>query len=723
MRVSEGNLTGQYYCDYLNIIANELINGNITKERRHEIHQEMVLQNLFLHRISVDGGFHARVLRTLLLSENDKHLLIDLLKSGNATDNDTISLNEWLKKAYEASIKDGNPSRKLAVSAHLRSYISGTNQAAEIFAGFGSSSPESWWQLETRKLIITEVKNPELYLGAGLRPVWNELPLNRYAAYLAEVPDASSEYIYDAVVCIAGVWFSTLDRDEMIVWLNMPEVSVDEWDRFSAPLLTLDSPNPALETADWLYNSGNFDAAASLYANIALAYPKTHAEISAFEMLGEIFTQLFEYDNAFEAYKNAFMASKDMPKLQIALGLSNLAFAGANLGEDMSEYYERIALLAENLSASDRQILYFELSRIARKLFLYNDEYRYLEKIISENDGDETILQAAFSRLADLNRYVTLDGVSNSLSLKRADEESRKSEAVRKGDEAYFGFDPTAALFWYSRAGDSDEILRRRFSASLLSESFELQKKFSKTYVDEAVLRIREGYPPSYAAEYLNKAIDQAFENGEDPLSVIRPVFIQLSSDEIMQISSEITNRSTKDDEKSLIHLSSARCCMELGFYENARTFLRSALRANPGREVRSRIFADLGWVEYETGAYQASIDANNSALKINENFPAAFAGVAKSYAALHKYEEALTAAEKAVLLNPTNISYQNLKFSLTEVLKKPISEKPDLKFILGKGGTLQESAALYSELSGNYTSDAWNSMSPNDVVTYRDSV
>ena len=134
MRVSEGNLTQQYYCDYLTILAEEIFSAAVTDAVRRSVHESIVFRNLFLHRMSVDGGFHARVLSALLLQPDDSRVLRDLLVVSGQADTDALPVEEWLKREYASAVEEKNGARMLAVEALLRSYISGTNQAAEIIA-------------------------------------------------------------------------------------------------------------------------------------------------------------------------------------------------------------------------------------------------------------------------------------------------------------------------------------------------------------------------------------------------------------------------------------------------------------------------------------------------------------------------------------------------------------------------------------------------------------
>lgn len=61
MNVSEGHLTQQYLSDYLTVFDNI-----------EESYDHLVLQNMFLYRMSVDGGFHARVVSSILSHEEDR---------------------------------------------------------------------------------------------------------------------------------------------------------------------------------------------------------------------------------------------------------------------------------------------------------------------------------------------------------------------------------------------------------------------------------------------------------------------------------------------------------------------------------------------------------------------------------------------------------------------------------------------------------------------------
>ena len=150
MRVREGNLTQQYFCDYLTLFA-----GDASAKESGE---EIVLLNLFLHRMSVDGGFHARVILAILGHESDRSLLLDLFKEVSGEAYAPLPLDKWLKSEYESAVQSADPTRKIALAALLRSQISGTNMAAEIVSAYKSPYPESWWQFQSRRLTVEEIE-------------------------------------------------------------------------------------------------------------------------------------------------------------------------------------------------------------------------------------------------------------------------------------------------------------------------------------------------------------------------------------------------------------------------------------------------------------------------------------------------------------------------------------------------------------------------------------
>ena len=100
MRVSEGNLTQQYYCDYLGILAEEILSASVTEEVRRGVHENIVFRNLFLHRMGVDGGFHARVISAILHQPADSRLLLALLLASQPVDTDVLPVDEWLQQAH-----------------------------------------------------------------------------------------------------------------------------------------------------------------------------------------------------------------------------------------------------------------------------------------------------------------------------------------------------------------------------------------------------------------------------------------------------------------------------------------------------------------------------------------------------------------------------------------------------------------------------------------------
>ncbi|ABN07716.1 Tetratricopeptide TPR_2 repeat protein [Methanocorpusculum labreanum Z] len=715
MRVREGNLTQQYFCDYLTLFA-----GDASAKESGE---EIVLSNLFLHRMSVDGGFHARVLSAILGHESDRFLLLSLFKEVSDEEYAPLPLDEWLKSEYSSAVNNADVNRKIAIAALLRSQISGTNKAAEIVSAYGSQYPESWWQFQTRRLTVEEIENPDMYFGVGRRPFWHAFPLDEYAAVLGGAETLPPEIIYDIIICVAGAWFSTLTREEKIIWLNMPRTTPDEWAKFAAPLLTLEKPGPALSTANWLYASGNHDAALDLYANITLAFPQTPVEKPAFELMGAILSEFGDFDYAFESYKSAFLLARNEGPYETAVGLKNLCEVGDDLGEDMRDYYIRIASIAEELSPDDRVRLYFDLASSARKKYNYLDEYAYLERIIAEEGAEEPFFSRAMSRISEMNLALDFDGKPDDSVLREKDIREQAEILAARGDAAYFGFDPVCALFWYNRsdAVSGENSSAKKFQAAVAAGLYTEAKEYASTPAEKVMVMIMGDTPVHIAARELHTAVTEAWKAGADILPVVNPVLTMLSREDRMLVSDILTDRSTRDDEKALVCSGIGDCYISLGMSDEARQMFRLALRANPSTPVRARIFSEIGLLEYETGNYDASSEAYLSALKMNERFPAAWAGLAKACICQAKYPEALAALENAIRHHPVNTTYQDMRKAVLAVIAHPVDETADRLFTLNDAAGLPAAAALYSEKSpSGFKKEAWDAVSVEDVLKYR---
>lgn len=716
MHVSEGHLTQQYLCDYLTVSP---INADSL--------EQLVLQNMFLHRMSADGGFHGRVLASILGHPEDCDLLLTLLSDYSHAKPQKLTLKEWLSGAYAKAVAEGDHARKKSCAALLRSTISETNQTAEILLAAATGVPESVWRMQSRRMVIDEIHNADMFFGVGTRPVRGAFPFTRAAAALAGADSLTDEQVYDAVLCVAGAWFSTLSREEMIVWLNMPSTSAEEWNKITRPLLDISEPAPAMSTADWLYNSGNFDAALELYANITLAYAGTPAEKPAFEMMGEILREFKDYDNAFEAYKHAFLLSRGLGQYAIADGLKNLCGAGDDLGEDMSEYYARIAKIAAELPPEERLHLQFSLAAAARRRHTYTEEFRYLEEIIGDESVSEAMFAGAMTRMTAMNNALTWSGEPDTARLAEADAAIDAAGFSDRGEAAYFGFDPVRALYWYNRAVSlvpslADSLRERMFTAALAAGmTTEAAKYAAGSSAREAALSA--AFPDEFmqTVHSLNTAVTTALSAGKPLTDVLEPAFMRLSPEKRTEAARLITaDRTTRDDEKSVVLLAVGSVYLDLGMANEARTALRAALRANPGVEVRSRIFAELAWMETECGLYKEAVETCRSALKQNEKFPAAWSAMAKALVYLGEYTEALSAMERAVGMNPAEPSYQQMKEALSVITAVPSDAEADRFFALHAPGNQAYAAALYAEKNGGDVRAAWSAETAADVLKFR---
>jgi len=327
------------------------------------------------------------------------------------------------------------------------------------------------------------------------------------------------------------------------------------------------------------------------------------------------------------------------------------------------------------------------------------------------------------SRISDMNESLDAHGKPDDVLLRAKDVREQAEMLTARGDAAYFGFDPVCALFWYNR---SDSIsgansAGKKFQAAVAAGLYAEAKEYASTSPEKAVVMVMGGEPPHLVARELNPAITNAWKIGGDIPSLISPVMTMLSPEDRVLVCDILTNRSTRDDEKSRVCSGIGACYMSLGMPDEARQMFRLALRANPSNTVRARIHSEIGWLEYETGNYAASSDAYLSALKMNERFPAAWAGLARSCISESKYQEALAALENAVRQHPVNTAYQEMREAVQAILADPADETADRFFALGENAGLAAAAALYAEKSpSGFTKDVWDVTSVEDVLRYR---
>ncbi|HJJ28203.1 MAG TPA: hypothetical protein O0X70_02295 [Methanocorpusculum sp.] len=696
MHVSEGHLTQQYLCDFLT-------EPGIT-------HEETTLHNLFIHRMSVDGGFHARTIHAMLASPKDKSLLLELLAEyADIRPENPPKLLEWLKYEYAESVKNADKARKTAASALLRSHISGINISSESVAAEQSGRPETYWQLKTRELTVNEIINPNLYLSPGSRPDWTTLPLDEYAAYLAGAEKLTPEETFDAVLCVAGAWYSLLSREEKLAWLNMPRVEAEKWGEWTKPLLEIDTPMPAVATAGWLYISGNFDAALDLYANITLAYPETKEACLAFQVMGEILTEFGDLDNAFEAYKQAFLLNRDAGKYETAVGLLRLCETGEKLGEHMESYYYRISRIAEELEPAEKFQLFHDLASSYRKKQDYANEYEYLEKLVSGENTPEKLFNAATSRLARMNSCMDENGAPDAAKLAHEETEERAFFYIARGDAAYFGFDPVCALYWYNKAGDYPVTKSRKFRAAVAAGLYKEAEEYAHNAEMRAMLPAMAGKPPKDCAQALKDAIAE----GHNAAALIENAYILLYPDERRAVSEILCSCSTRNDEKARMCFAIGKAYVTFGTADDAKAVFRLGLRSNPSRSLREMIFVELAWLDYQTGDYAVAVEEYNSVLKLNERFPAAWEGLAKSLIWQGEFEKALEAAKKAYYYNPQSVFAQNACAALEVITADKKDAAADTYFALGEFGY---AAALYAGVE-----TAWDAADVAGVLKYRE--
>ena len=81
------------------------------------------------------------------------------------------------------------------------------------------------------------------------------------------------------------------------------------------------------------------------------------------------------------------------------------------------------------------------------------------------------------------------------------------------------------------------------------------------------------------------------------------------------------------------------------------------------------------------------------------------------------QYAEAVTAAGRAVVMNPSNASYQHLRAALEDVAGYPVDTQADLLFVLPDPGCFQAAAAYTVRRTCVCPPKVWNVSTVAEVV------
>ncbi|HJJ92319.1 MAG TPA: hypothetical protein O0X64_00645, partial [Methanocorpusculum sp.] len=364
--------------------------------------------------------------------------------------------------------------------------------------------------------------------------------------------------------------------------------------------------------------------------------------------------------------------------------------------------------IARLLPLSERTHLYMELASSCRRRRSYEEEYMYLEQVLDAEERDEDLIASAFSRLLEMNSFLTVDGKLDHTSLVAKDVEYESTIAMTRGIIAYFGFDPICALRWYERSG-LPVASSLRFTAAMAADVD--AEAYVETSIQRAILLTTRGAPIEDVIREMNVAITEIWQNDCSLSKLFSQIIPYLPLDRRSAILSAVTTRATLNDERAIVCSAVPQALLSFGLVDEERSMLRMALRANPGRDVRSHLFMDLGWLEYEVGSYTEATFVCDAALKINDQFPAAWADMMRH----------LWLLNMQLVQNPSNTSYQHLRAALEVVLTLPVDPLIDLMFVLLDPGYLQAAAARYCARNGGFCKPSvWDVMNVADVVSMR---
>lgn len=155
-------------------------------------------------------------------------------------------------------------------------------------------------------------------------------------------------------------------------------------------------------------------------------------------------------------------------------------------------------------------------------------------------------------------------------------------------------------------------------------------------------------YDAQYAEILKNAFISQPFWRNK-LLCAVR-LYNENNYDKALKYLFDMKQRCQTKEDSYAVMLFAALCFTEMGLYDHAeKTYMQLILAQN----ADSRIFSNLGNVLNNKGDYERAIQNFEHALEYDRNNEFAYNNIAQAHFQMHKLEEAIPYAEKALEINP----------------------------------------------------------------------
>jgi len=376
--------------------------------------------------------------------------------------------------------------------------------------------------------------------------------------------------------------------------------------------------------------------------------------------------------------KDYYPEVSERKRYQIAIAQKNIAEAYFMLSkhELAEDYYNKVKMIMNDLSNKGKIAILLNLAYSNRRIHDFENEYRYLSKILEL--GDEVvggILDYVSKRLEILNQNIDLSkgGKLNLRSLIDSEIEDKATFYFNKGIRHFHSFQFESAIKWFEKSLQIIKDLEVLEKIGIIYFTYKSVES-SKDYFEQILEINPEDFSSIFYLGIINliegenkcginqiiQAMNIYLETGENRFNLLNEFLIMLIQmgflNQMTSIIEGLADHPKNPYDKGDFYNRIAIEFTELGFFSEGIKYFEKAISFAPTPQLKAQVINNLGTNFASHNFHEEALKYYQQAIELwseNHNF---WLNMADSYFNLLNFLKAIECIDKAIELAPIEI-------------------------------------------------------------------
>lgn len=515
-----------------------------------------------------------------------------------------------------------------------------------------------------------------------------------------------NQFINDAFSVASLIWFNKNSEKDKIDILNkeysfdITEKILDEYDSamHEYGMIKEEGDNTSLFVfANELYHSHFFDESKNVWEYMLKKATRDSAVYNYCDNLATVFRDMGNFESALKYYKQSLELAKELSKsdlahtqqknshsqpfkneiekevydylkryenkfqnydYKVAIELKNVGEMHHKLGQ--TELGKKCFLDAEEkgsqLSSFERDSILVNLSHANKRLNWFDDEFKYLAKLVSQDVIDPDVEKYALDRLGTLNSidFMLPHGGFDYKKLAKIESTQKVNQLSTIGISLFHSFQFKKSMYYFEKAYEIEKLnglncfdsLNYMATYNLYYGDLQKAKYMCEKLIENAYIPFH--VPMARVNIGLIEIKENNFENGIEQLGIACDIFNQFDNG-MVEFLKDIINSSTIFWSKENVHriidylepkiksknvnfnLMAGCAYLEIGFFEDAVNYFERGLLKDEDIEVQSLLLYNKGLALSAMGEAKNAIQMYKNSLDYMDS-SYAWEGMAQEY-------------------------------------------------------------------------------------------